>query len=1349
MTMTMIIFMLCCVSMVMGIEFLGESFTVLSNTGAGLTSSNRILVQCNSGDSATGSQKVVKINGTDDKERTAVITCRMPELKYLRTEIGRIPAASKVIVSETCSQFSTTDFNEKDTRRRGSGHDLRPEFVDGVRKSGTTMSRRSGTRRGLCFISCSSTSFDTTAIDAQILSMGLTLNQTVKDLETMLANQSALNAEVQEQFGGIDDRLFEFTKQQEAQDDLIAANKEYTIELKNVVDDINTRTEAHFIATDAELLGLSTRQAEIASNVARFASNTTSEFANVYDTIGGVANETNDAINTLRQMVVQWNKETLDNQIQTSRTIAKLSVSVRDARTERKFRNQAAELINGMASALNEQEFSVFADVLPVPRNDSDARSAITIETMHVTQVGSGIPGQTGRVIGSNSAIMYTFKIYSNREFLAIVSSTSLTWDQLLSYLGSGCTPGKCRYDSKSSSADLTECQITCNLWIEVSHSTCDLAVDDNNKAGWWKTKDPAAWQTSNGINNTFCSRDINSYYPESVVDGHIFNVDDWSSTRYKVCKGGGPGSETTVIAEVSKKVYTVPATDISVCEKGIAYAASQPVAGFDFVFVYLVERMASLFSRNLPDLDQIVHGRLPSGITTIRQDLATTPNGEIGRCMWNSVTMISQEEWIPVYAYTLVSADAGVSLELTVDDDEQDKVSVGDVVGLSGMSLTFPELYPSRFVGVGDQASMLNDNKVYDIPPSELRTGQALTREGTALYMFMSTAPSETNPVSAWEDQNGGTLFNHNAAVVSAERDLTSTVNRGGGKYECTDLARRSTEMSMCGRIADAGWFERRNNQNGEMYVTLRPEQASFALAVDIPSGKLIVQTSSECPGIRAEPVYGGGVRLYLDNIKREKEVKVYITNVGGCKFSRTLIVAGLGVSTVLMDPCVEEILVETSTTLCTEQPLNLVGVSARSLANVAEFDGMVDSAYVRTAVSTITDDVVLATTSVIVDTNSIISSLVDSLLKIVIENTNITVPPVDLERMANLSTALAENALNAVNNSMQLSTRPGYEKANTTLLDVAFTGLLDQMDSYSSSSADRLSNIQRLNAESVARRKTMGDRLVFIEESQKRFIGGFGKFGGELGKCLSSMAQAVAIVSETTGGGFDLGGFGDLLGGLGKAAADLGEGLGDAIVDVVEVVADVVVKAVDAGVGLIETAAGLAKDILNIPGALLSSLFMYSLLAVSIVNFVALCILCVFTCKGTPAGDKIASIASAAGSFAGGPGFAVARAVRNSRKRNDRQPARVQQQQWAAGSMRPPSTPRIGETDHIELEDIQTRPRSGTVLDPQNLPFLDNEDNDPENQLLSSSENEEGDHQETPLLPALDPINQTSPPL
>jgi hypothetical protein len=1197
------------------IEFLGEPFTVIRSINNTMYSSSRILVKC-SGSDGREAQEVAQISGTDGVNRTATFKCRVPTLRYLQTLIGYVPAQTRVIVSQTCSQFSkgVSTADNATTRR---GYDAHPDaFVTHVRASGTRIShdrmKSTNGRRGFLdkvvgFFTSSKSSTAGTQLQAQMNQMHQSLGKTNDDLARMLKISLDLEKDTQDEFDTVGKQFLLFAESEKEQLELIEKGKKYALETTKVIKDINQRTEAAFKATDETLRTLSTQQSIVSMNLANLAGNTTAEIQVLHETLSNVTRDTNEAIYSLRSTVVKWNKESVDQRIQTARALSRLSVAVRDARTERQFRNDAAILMNADATTMQQENipYFVFADVRPVGRDNDAARVAINVETIHVTSVGSGVPQRSINVpVVSTSAVMYTFRVISNREFLSQITSSGLTWDALLAYLGDGCSE-ECQYNSTNED-NIATCVQSCNLYMEVHHHHCTLKdIADANT-------NPQDWQTFNGINISYC---VSGSYgsQESVSAGYVFDFSTWMDIRLEVCTGGGQGATTAIMTEVGKKLYKVTSPSVETCEMGVSYAASQSESSFDFIFVYIVEQMASLYETTLSDLDLIVHGRLPSGVTTIRSDLATTADGGIGRCMWNSVVVVSSEPWLPVYMYTLTSTSGGIDVDLTVDGNKIEDPLRNDISGLSDLTLGLSEMYPIRFVNVGSADS----DDIYDIPPTELTTGQARTREGTALYMMMSEEPdmsdtSESNPVSAWESEHNE-QFNHNAASVSAERDrVTATLDFSTGKFDCnrdqgtSTPQRGSSEPSMCDRIADGGW-DLKQPVGGQTYLELQPLASSFVLTVEIPSGKLILQGSTACPSLSSiDPVYGGGVRLSLLN-KQTASVDVSINSVAGCNMTRLTSIPGLGTSILLLDPCVKYVQIRTELEVC-YAALNLTSVASESLEDVGTFSGAVDSSYVRSAVSTITDDLVIASTSVVVDTNSIVSELVDSLLKVIIEGSNITIQERDLEHLFNLSASLATNAAVAVNNSIEISTRPGYVKANTTALDTTLFELVDQMDQYTEKAVKRIENLKKLNAESVARRQSMSTKLDDLKDSQEKFLQSFGGFSASLGGFMETMV----ITMMNDGSSLDLEKITNIFGAMGGAAEGIGKGFGEAFEGIGKGIGDVIDSAGDLAQKALDAAIGAAKDLLSIPFGILGSTLMYVTLAITVVNTIGLAVVC-----------------------------------------------------------------------------------------------------------------------------------------
>jgi hypothetical protein len=1187
------------------LSLLGEPYTVLRKTNQTVSSSTRILVKCTGQDGRSASRSTT-VETTDGTVRSVVFTCDVPELVYLRTLIGVVPRETKVLVSETCTEFVV---NLNTTSRRRSHQDSQRSYLTSMRNSGVNAARLNNRRsfgkwasKVLGISAGTGVAPNTDALKRQMDALKTSLGKTEEDLADMLANQTAFNQKTLEGFKGVEDSLKVFAKAEEEQIRLINANKKYSASTTEVIRQINTRTTQAFKETNDAVDVLLDQQSTTAVDLSDLAGNTTAEIRKLYTALRRLANDTTAAVQGLRDTTLQSKKESTDQSITTARAIARLSLAARDARTERQFRNDAARTINELAEQVRQLGYTVFADIQAVPSNEDEATERMLVEELHVTSVGPGVPNwlSAGSSSPTNAAYMHSFALYSKRKFIAGVAAAGLTWDTFLAYLGDGCDSDCISSNTTNNNNTLNDlCQETCNMWIEVRHRYCLL---NTTQGEWWKTTNVRSWQSPAGFNESVCAADgIGISNGNVPVREYVYDVQDWVDVRMDACVGGGPDAPITIFADKTNKMFSVTAVDRSICAQGVATAAAQVLPSFDFLFMYIIEKMASLYAEILPLLDRTVYGRLPSGVTTTRADLATTDSGEIGRCMYNVVAAVSNGDWVPVYRYTLQDVKGGVVATVTTDglDSVLPSLNTSRIAGIQELELALPELYPLRFVGIGEQRTNLANSFIYDVPPSELTTGQARTREGTALYMLAAEQPL-TNPVSAWESENGGEIFNHMAASVSAETDRTQTV-AVSGKYTCTGSSAlfdrgAITEVGMCDRIADGGWLEE-TDTNGQTTVTLQPMSSSFIKTIEIPSGRFVLQDTTQCPTVTVQPVYGGGVRLALVNTKTAS-VEVIIRGVSGCSWDKQVWLDGLATLTVMAATCVNEVKIATATEVCYTN-FNLTVAATLSLDSIGVFNGAIDGAYVRSAVSTITDDLVIATTTTVLGTNALISELVDTLLRVVITQTNITVPPEDLDHMFNLSRRLSDNAALAVNNSISLTGRPGYEQVNTSEMDESLFGFMYAMDEYTENAAIRVKRLKELNQESEERRQTMSNILDALVDSQERFVKGFGDFNDKLGGVFQVILESMV----RDGSSINIGGIGSLISGLGKAASGIGKGLGD------------VVEGIGDGIGnIVDSAGDLIKDTLGSLASLPFSLFTGSFMTIALLIAVILCYIALF---------------------------------------------------------------------------------------------------------------------------------------
>ena len=112
----MLVWVFLLVSLVHGVELLGEPFTVIKNIDGRMQYTQQVLVNCNTPDVLQLTS--VPVGSTSGVNRSMTITCTPAELTYTRSVIGYVPADVKVLASEVCTKFTHNDARVNETLNR-------------------------------------------------------------------------------------------------------------------------------------------------------------------------------------------------------------------------------------------------------------------------------------------------------------------------------------------------------------------------------------------------------------------------------------------------------------------------------------------------------------------------------------------------------------------------------------------------------------------------------------------------------------------------------------------------------------------------------------------------------------------------------------------------------------------------------------------------------------------------------------------------------------------------------------------------------------------------------------------------------------------------------------------------------------------------------------------------------------------------------------------------------------------------------------------------------------------------------------------------------------------------------
>ena len=857
-------------------------------------------------------------------------------------------------------------------------------------------------------------------------------------------------------------------------------------------------------------------------------------FENVYYQMRALANSTNYAVMNLSESITLTQQLSNAKFIELVQQVGAINTILRDLNSNRQFRNAAAVNFGKLVGMVNQTNFIQMADVPYVPPDIPAAEAQVRVESF-VFAYGGG-PGQL-----ANHVEMWRFDIFSKKRYLANNIGARETWNTVLNRLGDNCTQGE-------------PVDQYCDFWIEYQRSECLL--DAVSPFPFWWNDDSQAdyryWRqhlTNYGILGPNCTGGL-------VIDPvqEVLNFTVFDKARVPYCVGSANGAQPTWIqTTINNRIFQVQTgTSRLECETGMLAIVAEQTLTSDFAFATVLGSIVSQIQPLVPEWDQLSVGTLPSGVTEINADLATMQDGTTGRCIYCTLVMYEDVPWVPVFLYRRVSATAELVIDVSGNGMPAEQYTK-TINQMAGIDVSFPEYYPERFVGVGMTWLMLNSPEqfVYDVPWSELNTGDSFQRAGTGLYIY---SPDE-NPINVtkWENLNHA-YFDHNAASVGIDRDIAPTVlSIPLGKFICSGdppiTKPAVTTPSLCRQMDDAGWIEEGTFNDpyaNDVVAILQPASSQYTVTVEIPSGTFILNIGSSCPIVTATPRQEGGASALIEN-GSNLTVSVLIEPFGSCFVPEEQLL--LGAKAVIQRPypvCIEGISVSREVSpsvfeFCANT--SFAEINAIAPVQIGIYNDALDATYSQKLTTTMTDDIMVSTADLSSRLAALQSDMLQLMMKTIIQTVGVKVNATLLDEMY----VLLDQAEALANNSVARQ-RDGRNNANFTFTDT--TDLFDALDNITTDIQKRNENITRNNDEINRINDEAADKIEdiinvtsIVAEAEKEFLAAL----NETGNILIDFANGLIDVLE--GQDIDW----DDVAGLLVAAGEGIQSLGDYIVDVI----------------------------------------------------------------------------------------------------------------------------------------------------------------------------------------------------
>ena len=1148
-------------------EFLGEPFTVLRRKAGGkdIEYVNRMLVRCSGGGSDTFTKL---LNETSGEDRNATFHCGVPQITYQRSLLGWVPNDTQLLISEICtSQGFPNTSNAIDlhnnfisaSRRafpaisysRRSGFDLLDRSTHRNHTSKLVQMRRSkggiagtgiyvgdfligplgGGIVALLFGGSSNKELD--SLKGEVANLQSTMADAVNKLK-LLTNKTDTLADLQLEESELNNDRFEQFTAAERNKRAEFERIQQQIDLSGqITDSLKKSTEAGFVVVNQNIHDMGERQAHMDAQLVLYANESLQKFREVYFELGNLTLNTAAALASMAARM-QDNENSRDGkQFRLTATVSDIATTIRDAASERQFRNIAAHTFQIMLDAAAEKGFRAMSDIAAAPPNSTAAEQQIVLEAFTAGFVVN-IPNTDGS--SRQEARTYTVRLMSRHSFLSEVVGAVDTWSSVLQNLGAGCWEN-CTHVSEGTDL-FAQCRGICSLWMEVSNASCTHTPSIAGDTDWWKKNQ--SWMTpfhpltKSSLSSEYCHHSIKATDVRLVT-----SLAHWEALRLPLCYGPGDSSDPTFVQTlIGRSQYTLESATPEQCDQGMIAVVDLSLITMDYLLSVMLGRMMTALQTMLPSFDRELYGVLPSGVTSIREDLATLGDGSIGRCMWNSLSVVSTDDWVPVFAYKKVATRA--TIEVTVGGSLPTGVHAPTTISntlteAADVSFGNAALYPDTFIGVGLVQSQLNNgHPILDVRQTELPTGSARTREGTPLYLY---SPSrEGISVEEWENINKE-KFNHNAAAVSVQRDLVPI-------YSKTDADDRlycvpgwdgedgpghgrppNTGSSLCAQLEDAGWHEDssagpreyENPYSTTTIVTMRPQSASYIIPVEVPAGRFVTMYSTECPQTYASAVYGGLVLVTATN-RNQAQLRVQLRVVAGCGGqSPTDWVLTLGAfesSGQRFALCAQQVQVSREVAPETYEVCHNVSlVSASSVAqqSLGTFSGEPDAGYVKAAVMTVADDITLRATAVSTTLAGLMRETIQEFSAVLVNTTGVRLPQANLDKLTGIVANLTSLAQTSFNASQDLHTQTNFSLGDTAAWQEEVRRLALESKQFLNDTDKLIRAMEELNARGGHLADIKKNLTAELKIAQQEFLDSFNKTTQLIGSTFNKVAEAI----------------------------------------------------------------------------------------------------------------------------------------------------------------------------------------------------------------------------------------------
>ena len=944
-------------------ELLGEPFTVLRRNIEKDTveSHQRLLVRCD-GIGSAGVAQVV--NRTSGGTRLVTITCNAPEITFVRELIGYVPSETELLVVEVCLAHEVPSFNssDPDSLRKRFGV-LSNHVQKAVHHNGVSQRRAVGLAIGAAVVvgvalyAAFSGNEEDEKIQEQLAAVNEAIDGVVESATQMENLRKGWQNSVIQQQNFTQQRLDALRDITSLNEQRISSQEESGKIRDVLLGALERRTNEQFEAARSELEGLANASALQAALLAHTVNTTSAEFDNVYLQIQLNANYTYEAVENLR---LNANKQAglgVRRREETLQSLSALSTTVSNINTDRQTRNIVAAQYTDLFADSASRGFKPLT-LIPTALPDPVAAEAeIQVETFIVVRVDDSGPGTHARFT--------KIRLNSRVSYIAETLKATETWKTIFLRLGdrcdTACTDAQCYRDS-------------CGLWVEVQEGSCTLSpglgtfwYDDLTEPLY------SDWRSTGAPGGPNCQLDVVAYAPAQVVT----NFTEFDTVLTDVCLGSGtPGGDFWLHAAYAESQFTIQSPlDPSSCDNGVL-GVLEDLSTISVLFILTLQlgQVMSALQSSLLEMDRVVHGPTPAGATVLTNDIATLLDGGSGRCSY--VSVIATKGAQPVYQYSRtgdVTATATVTAsETTQEPFMPEETFTARLQNAADLNLANPQLIPDTFNGVGEvylAAIGAAPYDVYDVPWTDLKVGLPQTVAGSPMYLLAPTEELFDN-ITQWTSLHPATLFDHNAAVVSADRFKSGIViNPITGDLACAPSgeAQLRSGGSICEVLDAAKWTE-----DGDV-ITVQPYAASYTMTIEIPDGEFVELRGSECPLISVTSRYAGGSRMVISSgsnglTATQVRIRVINTTCAGVSQERFLMVQPGGIQSVVDLPaCVRAVDLFREQAgggpyvACSE--VDLTSVTVEVAPGVGLFTGQDDS-YVRAVAITVADEVTLATT-------------------------------------------------------------------------------------------------------------------------------------------------------------------------------------------------------------------------------------------------------------------------------------------------------------------------------------------------------------------------------------------------